>query len=74
MAILIIVDDVNIAIELILNNGGKITEEVGKHMPEITAPFCDPYRNLRGLYKYLKDKNSFKQSIYPRILPEEIFP
>ena len=51
LAISIMVDDINVTMELIKNNGGKITEEVGKHAPEITAQFSDPFGNLWGLYQ-----------------------
>ncbi|MBE9462354.1 VOC family protein [Dyadobacter subterraneus] len=47
----IMVDDINITMKIIKDNGGKITEEIGRHLPEITARFADPYGNIWGLYQ-----------------------
>ncbi|GLU53680.1 VOC family protein [Dyadobacter frigoris] len=56
LMISLMVDDINITMKLITKNGGKITEEVGKHLPEITAQFSDPYGNLWGLYQHRRNE------------------
>lgn len=55
LAISIMVDDIHVTMELIVNNGGKITGEVSKHSPEITAQFSDPFGNLWGLYQHRRN-------------------
>lgn len=47
----LMVDDINSTMTLIIANGGEITEPVGRHLPEITARFQDPYGNIWGLYQ-----------------------
>ena len=47
----VMVDDINVTIDLIKSNGGKITQEVGLDAPEITAKFSDPAGNIFGLYQ-----------------------
>ncbi|WP_159473447.1 VOC family protein [Dyadobacter sp. 3J3] len=55
MMISIMINDIHAIMELITQNGGKITEPVGKYDPEITAQFSDPFGNLWGLYQHRKD-------------------
>lgn len=55
LMISIMVDDINVTIELVTKNGGRITEPVGKHLPELTAQFSDPFGNLWGLYQHRTD-------------------
>ena len=38
-------------IKLVEENGGKITQQVGMELPEITARFSDPAGNILGLYQ-----------------------
>jgi predicted enzyme related to lactoylglutathione lyase len=45
------VDDVNVAIDAIVANGGEIVQPVGADAPEITARFRDPGGNVLGLYQ-----------------------
>jgi predicted enzyme related to lactoylglutathione lyase len=47
----IMVDDIEATMDLIRNNGGEITQEVGIDAPEITAKFRDPAGNIFGLYQ-----------------------
>lgn len=55
LMISIMVDDIHITTELVTKNGGKITESAGKHLPELTAQFSDPFGNLWGLYQHRRD-------------------
>jgi len=52
MLISIMVDDAAATLELITANGGKVTEPIGRHLPEITARFTDPTGNLWGIYQH----------------------
>src|SRR5262245_4201334 len=49
--IYIMVDDIEVSMSAITNNGGKITQPVGMDAPEITAQFSDPAGNVFGLYQ-----------------------
>jgi uncharacterized protein len=49
--IYIMVDNVELTIEKIAANGGKIVQPVGKDYPEITARFSDPAGNIVGIYQ-----------------------
>lgn len=51
LTIHIMVDDIQAAMKLVEENGGKITHGLGKHAPEITAEFQDPSGNVFGLYQ-----------------------
>jgi uncharacterized protein len=54
--IYIMVDSVASTIKAILNQGGKITQQIGVDTQEITARFTDPAGNIFGLYQEpLKD-------------------
>jgi hypothetical protein len=35
----------------IVNNGGAITQQIGKDFPEVTAHFSDPAGNILGIYQ-----------------------
>ncbi len=48
----IMVDDMEKSIAAVLANGGRITQNVGMHAPEITAQFSDPAGNIFGLYQH----------------------
>jgi len=52
LLIYIMVDDVAATIELIIANGGTITQPIGMDAPEITARFSDPAGNIMGLYQH----------------------
>jgi predicted enzyme related to lactoylglutathione lyase len=47
----IMVDDIHVAIAAILDNGGKLVQQVGADAPEITAHFSDPAGNVLGIYQ-----------------------
>lgn len=47
----IMVDNAEDAIKLVLENGGKIVQPIGKDFPEITAHFSDPAGNVLGIYQ-----------------------
>jgi predicted enzyme related to lactoylglutathione lyase len=47
----IMVDDIQVTIDAVLTNGGKIVQPVGMDAPEITARFTDPAGNIFGLYQ-----------------------
>ncbi len=47
----IMVDDIEETIQKVKDNGGKIVQEVGMDLPEITARFLDPSGNLFGLFQ-----------------------
>jgi predicted enzyme related to lactoylglutathione lyase len=49
--IYIMVDSVATTIRAILNQGGKITQQIGVDPQEITARFTDPAGNIFGLYQ-----------------------
>ena len=49
--IYIMVDDMQSAISLLLDHGGKLVQPVGADAPEITARFSDPAGNVFGLYQ-----------------------
>ena len=51
LLIYIMIDDVNTTIKSIVDNGGKIVQQVGMDAPEITARFSDPGGNVLGLYQ-----------------------
>ncbi len=48
----IMVDDIEVTIQLVKENGGTIVQGVGAHAPEITATFRDPSGNVFGLYQH----------------------
>jgi uncharacterized protein len=50
----IMVDDIEVMIKAIIENGGKIVRPVGLDAPEITAWFSDPTGNVLGLYQHGK--------------------
>jgi uncharacterized protein len=47
----IMVDDIEETIQKVKDSGGKIVQEVGMDLPEITARFLDPSGNLFGLFQ-----------------------
>jgi predicted enzyme related to lactoylglutathione lyase len=47
----IMVNEIEITIKAIIENGGKIVQPVGMEAPEITARFSDPTGNVLGLYQ-----------------------
>jgi predicted enzyme related to lactoylglutathione lyase len=47
----VMVDDIQVTLDLITNNGGEIVQQVGADAPEITARFRDPGGNVIGLYQ-----------------------
>src|ERR1700690_4046949 len=49
--IYIMVDNINITIDAVVANGGKIVQQVGMDAPEITARFSDLAGNVFGLYQ-----------------------
>jgi predicted enzyme related to lactoylglutathione lyase len=49
--IYIMIDDINKSMDLVIANGGKITQPVGMDAPETTARFSDPAGNIMGLYQ-----------------------
>jgi uncharacterized protein len=51
LLIYIMVDNVSATVDLIVANGGKITQPIGADAPEITARFRDPGGNVLGLYQ-----------------------
>ena len=48
----IMVDNAASTLELIIANGGKIVQPIGKDAPEITAKFSDPAGNVFGIYQH----------------------
>lgn len=48
----IMVDNMDEALDAIVQNGGKIVRPVGADHPEITASFSDPAGNVFGLYQH----------------------
>jgi predicted enzyme related to lactoylglutathione lyase len=48
----IMVDNAAATLELIVANGGKIVQAIGKDAPEITAKFSDPAGNVFGIYQH----------------------
>ena len=51
LLIYIMVDDVDLAVEKVVAEGGKIVQPNGMDAPEITARFSDPAGNILGLYQ-----------------------
>lgn len=51
LLVYIMVDDIELTMKAILENGGKIVQPVGMDAPEITARFSDPTGNIFGLYQ-----------------------
>ena len=49
--IYIMVDDINVAIDSVIVNGGKIVQPVGMDASEITARFSDPAGNIMGIFQ-----------------------
>jgi predicted enzyme related to lactoylglutathione lyase len=45
------VDDIEVSIKAVIDNGGKIVQPVGLEAPEITARFSDPAGNILGLFQ-----------------------
>ena len=52
----IMVDDAAATLELIIGNGGKIVQPIGRDVPEITARFSDPAGNIFGIYQHHSTK------------------
>jgi predicted enzyme related to lactoylglutathione lyase len=48
----IMVDDADVAVELIKAHGGTIIKPIEKDASEITAHFTDPAGNLWGIYQH----------------------
>ncbi len=51
LLVYIMVDSGTAAIDLVVANGGRITQPAGADAPEITARFRDPAGNIFGLYQ-----------------------
>jgi predicted enzyme related to lactoylglutathione lyase len=51
LTIHIMVDDIEVSMKAVKENGGEIVRGVGEHAPEITAKFRDPTGNVFGLYQ-----------------------
>ncbi len=51
LLISIMVDNIEVTIEAVIANGGKILQPVGMEAPEITARFSDPAGNVLSLYQ-----------------------
>ena len=51
LMVYIMVDSVAATLDLIVANGGEITQPIGADAPEITARFRDPAGNVIGLYQ-----------------------
>ena len=51
MLVHIMVFDIEDAIKKVIKHGGKIVQEVGMELPEITARFSDPAGNIFGLFQ-----------------------
>jgi len=49
--IYIMVDKIEVTVDAIVANGGKIVQPIGMDAPEITARFIDPAGNIFGLYQ-----------------------
>lgn len=47
----IMVDDIEESMKSVIDNGGKIIQQVGMEAPEITARFTDPTGNILGLFQ-----------------------
>ncbi|MDB5120320.1 MAG: hypothetical protein JWN56_1538 [Sphingobacteriales bacterium] len=47
----IMVDDIEVSMQAVIDNGGKIVQPVGMEEPEITARFTDPTGNIFGLFQ-----------------------
>lgn len=47
----IMIDDINLSIQAVIENGGTIVQPVGMEAPEITARFKDPTGNILGLFQ-----------------------
>jgi uncharacterized protein len=51
LLVYIMVDSVAATLEVIVANGGEVTQPIGGDAPEITARFRDPAGNVIGLYQ-----------------------
>ena len=51
LMVYIMVDSVAATLDLLVANGGEITQPIGADAPEITARFRDPAGNVIGLYQ-----------------------
>lgn len=51
MLVHIMVFNIEDAMKKVIEHGGKIIQEVGMDLPEITARFTDPAGNIFGLYQ-----------------------
>ncbi len=49
--IYIMVDNVEVTLKEVVEQGGEIAQPIGAHLPEITARFRDPAGNLLGIYQ-----------------------
>jgi len=47
----IMTDNIQVSIDAVIANGGKIVQPLGMDAPEITARFSDPAGNIIGLYQ-----------------------
>ena len=47
----IMVDDIEVSMKAVIDNGGTIVQPVGMEAPEITARFKDPSGNILGLFQ-----------------------
>jgi uncharacterized protein len=51
LLVYIMVDSVAATVDLIIANGGEISQSIGADAPEITARFRDPAGNVLGIYQ-----------------------
>ena len=51
LLVYIMVDDIEISMQAVVDNGGTITQPVGLEAPELTARFKDPTGNILGLFQ-----------------------
>jgi uncharacterized protein len=52
MVVSIMVDDAAATLDVIVANGGRIVQPIGKDLPAITAHFSDPVGNVWGIYQH----------------------
>jgi predicted enzyme related to lactoylglutathione lyase len=51
LLVYIMVDNAEVTILSIVENGGTITQQIGADFPEVTARFADPAGNVLGIYQ-----------------------
>jgi predicted enzyme related to lactoylglutathione lyase len=51
LLVYIMVDDIRASIDSVVNNRGRIVQQLGGDAPELTARFADPDGNVLGLYQ-----------------------